>query len=279
MNQITRLYTLATAAGLDREGVHAILLRRYGVESSKLLTLRQYEQLTAYLQGSIDAQQRPPRSSADRVFHHPRVHNREGIAKIFRAEWPALLTRDPKLAADLIEVLDCVRLTRQSATISPRVVVSTIQKMMKPKPRLLAAAAATYLERYTQKDERYFLGILRGERWRERRRQRDEKQEHATAEQRDRQIAAQAQEIITAAGARPGDPAAAEGCVCDSGKLGYRPDEHAPFRVVPCPWCLEGRQRLARALREGQDLSRVNWRLVRQQTAERLEREAAHVGG
>ena len=270
--QITRLYTLASRAGWKREAVHGEIMSRYGAESTKQLTTRQYEQFTAFLEGIIRAQDQGPQSSADAAFHHPRVHDKRGAEGILAREWPALVTGEPTLAANIVEVLDCMRLWRKKGTISPRLLVVELQKMRRLPPDVLAAAVEIYLGGHTLKNEQYFFGIAR-------RIKREIEHEKNAAKRKDeidkrKRAAAEREldEVLAAAG-----PSPAEGldrCVCSHGRLSYRRDEASQPRTIPCPWCQEGLARLRLALSRGDRLGRVDWDLVREQAEQFLERAA-----
>jgi len=264
--QIRRLYTLASRAGWRSEQVHTEIRRRYGVESTKQLTARQYEQFSAFLEGMIRAAERQPKSNADAGGHHPKVHNTEGVERILREEWPAILIEDPALAGNLVEALDAFRLTRFAATISPRVLTAQVQLMRKLPREVLASTAAIYLERYTTRPERYFFGIARGEKYRQRR-QRNADNRKAEAEQRgQRDVERRVEQILAAAGAFP-VPAVTEGCICSRGRLDYHPDPMERARTIPCPWCSLGIEQLHLAVRNDR-LGRIDWQLVRDQLEE-----------
>lgn len=162
--QITRLYTLASGAGWTRDDVHDWLASRYNLHSSKDLTPRQYEQMTAFLQGVIEGRQRDSDGmarKADAARGFPRLHDKTGLRRLFRQHWPAMVSNHPDLAEDLLEVLDCARLYRRVGTVSPGLMIKLLQKMRKFDVTILEPAAAAYLKSYTTKDERYFLGICR----------------------------------------------------------------------------------------------------------------------
>ena len=261
-NQIKRLYTLATRAGLDHPAVHTDILRRYGIESTRDLTDRQYEQFTAFLQGMIRAQERDPNTRADAAANYPRITDRAGLERLFREQWPALASRDPELTKDLVEVLDCARLTRTQATISPRIATAQIQKMDKYHPDVLQEAARIYLAHYTTRDERYFFGIVRGEKRRQRRRAAEEREQKGVDEGRQAQTQDQLDRILTAAG--PSPVPAGQRCVCIQGQLEYRADEHTAAAMIPCPWCDAGRARWTLVLRARMTY-RVDWARLRAQ--------------
>ena len=264
--QIRRLYTLASRAGWKTDQVHAEIRRRYGVESTKELTARQYEQFSAYLEGMIRAAERQPKSNADAGAHHPKVHNTEGVERILREEWPAILTEDPALAGNLVEALDAFRLTRLAATMSPRILAAQVQLMRKLPREVLGSTAAIYLERYTTRPERYFFGIARGEKYR-RRRQRNADQRKADADQRgQRDVERRVEQILIAAGSFP-IPGVTEGCICSRGRLDYRPDPMERARTIPCPWCSLGIEQLHLAVRNDR-LAHIDWQLVRDQLEE-----------
>lgn len=261
-NQIRRLYTLATRAGLDHPGVHTEIFRRYGIESTRDLTDRQYEQFTAFLQGMIRAQERDPATRAEAAANYPRLTDRAGLERLFREQWPAMASRDPELTKDLVEVLDCARLTRTQATISPRIATAQIQKMQKYHPDVLREAARIYLSHYTTRDERYFFGIVRGEKRRRRRQAADEKEQQGVDQAKQAQTQEQLDRVLSAAG--PALLPAGQACVCVQGQLEYRQDEHTAPAMIPCPWCEAGRARWTLALRARMSY-RVDWARLRGQ--------------
>jgi len=162
--QIIRLYTLAGAAGLDHAGVHAELWDRYGIESSRHLDKRQYEAFCRELATRGRARATVGQVGnlpAEAAMHYPRVCDRQGCLALLHQAWPQIVAANPILATALAELLDCFRLTRKAGAISPRLLVVLIQKMQKLPLDALTGAAAVYLERYSMRDENYFLGICR----------------------------------------------------------------------------------------------------------------------
>jgi len=261
--------------GLDQAGVHAELLARYGVESTRELSLRQYEQFTSELERTI---RMLDRGGARRSPSTPRgnLTKRAACERLLREEWPEIFDRDATLAASLVECLDYFRLTRLSGSMGDGPARAWAQKIQKADQRDLRRTAAIYLERYTSKPERYFLVMLinaRRDRMRdERRRQRHDQQaagQRATVE-------GMAQDVID----RAGEPILIGGaCACDGkAQLFYQREPHANFGMVPCPWCEAGRCELAGAIGRGQRFDHINWRLVREQLEERAARRALEDG-
>jgi len=273
--QIVRLYTLASKVRLDQAGVHAELLARYGVESTRELSLRQYEQFTSELERTIrmldrGGTRRSPSTARGNLT------KRAACERLLREEWPEIFDRDATLAASLVECLDCFRLTRLSGSMGDGPARNWAQKIQKAEQRDLRRTAAVYLERYTSKPERYFLVMLinaRRDRMRqERRRQRHDQRgeaQRATAE-------GMAQDVID----RAGEPILiSDACACEGkGRLWYRPAANSPFRFCPCPWCERGRAELIAQIKDGRRFDHVNWPLMREQIEERAERRSLEDG-
>ncbi len=270
--QITKLYTVAGKAELDHAGVKAELHDRYGLESTKDLSLRQFQEFLVFCEGMARAAGRKaPRTKDDPA--HPKCSSRGDCERLLRSEWPLVFTQDEALAAGLVEALDCFRLTRLSARVADSMLAAAIQRLAKADLRDIRAKLGTYLTGYTNRDERYFLGMVRQAR---RDRQIEERREKKKTErQREDQAAVGqlAKEVID----RAGEPMRWRGgCACDGkGKLWYQPGEHTPTRVIPCPWCDVGQSELARDIGRGKRLDHINWRHVRSQTGDRLRRWAA----
>jgi len=287
---ITRLYTLAAQAGLDHAGVKDELFARYGVDSTRDLSLRQYEQFTAFLEGMTWARCRA--GSPNPAIKGPgKLNSRADCAALLRREWPELFPRDEALAADLVEALDCWRLTRLSGTLGEGIASATIQQVGKADLRDVRRATAAYLTGYTTRNERYFLGMVRGAK-RDRLIIERRQQRQAKNDQRKRSEAEGiAQDVIARAGERPPVPQA---LACPAGSAGvspavcpycegksrlwYQAAEDAPFVFVPCPWCVTGRRELLAQVQAGKRFDHVNWPLVREQIEERLARRALEKG-
>ena len=283
---ITRLYTLATKAGLDHAGVKDELFARYGVDSSRDLSLRQYEQFTAFLEGMVRAKMRgcgeAKRRGGEEAKGPGKLNSRADCAGLLQREWPEIFPRDEALAADLVEALDCWRLTRLSGTLGEGIASATIQQVGKADLRDVRRATAAYLTGYTTRNERYFLGMVRGaKRDRliiERRQQRQAKD----AQRKRTDAEGIAQDVIARAGERPSTPRLLDSSTCAAcdgkGRVWYQAAEDAPFVFSPCPWCVTGRRELLAQVQAGKRFDHVNWPLVREQIEERLARRALEKG-
>ncbi len=283
--QIVRLYSLAHHAGLSHDMVKAEIWARYGIESTKELDPRQYEQYTRELE--LRARVRSPavERAAKAAMHYPKLHDRKGIDAVLREQWPQLCAGHPKLAADLAEVLDFCRLTRATGTISPRIVEVQIQRWRKLPLNVIAEAAEVYLNRYTSRNERYFAGILRRIMNDRKRAERAAKRK-AKAEKKQREaIEREIEQVLLAAGPSPVAGSQRHDldgqCVCRAGKLLHRvagADRHAE---IPCPWCHQGIELLRRGLATrgiADNLRLIRWADVRDEVLERLEEEEAEDG-
>jgi len=269
--QIAKLYTVAGRAGLDHAGVKDELFARYGLESTKQLSLRQFQEFLAFFEGMARAAGRkPPRSKDDPA--HPKCSSRGDCERLLRAEWPLVFTQDPELAGCLVAAFDCFRLTRLSGKAAESILAASIQRLSRADLRDVRKAVAQYLVGHTTKPERYFEAMVR---YRKRDRQTEERREAKKGErQREERVGIDqlAKEIID----RAGEPMKlGDRCACEKGKLWYQPAENAPTRVIPCPWCDVGKRELAGALGRGKRFDHINWRLVREQTDDRLRRWAA----
>ena len=269
--QIAKLYTVAGQAGLDHAGVKDELFARYGLESTKQLSLRQFQEFLAFFKGMARAAGRkPPRSKDDPA--HPKCSSRGDCERLLRAEWPLVFTQDPELAGCLVAAFDCFRLTRLSGKAAESILAASIQRLSRADLRDVRKAVAQYLVGHTTKPERYFEAMVR---YRKRDRQTEERREAKKGERQREERAGidqLAKEIID----RAGDPMKlGDRCACEKGKLWYQPGENTPMRLIPCPWCETGRRELAGSLGRGKRFDHINWRLVREQTEDRLRRWAA----
>jgi len=276
--QITKLYTVAGQAGLDHAGVKDELFARYGLKSTKDLSLRQFEQFLVFFEGMArQAQRRPPTTKDDPA--HPKCSSRADCERLLRSEWPLIFTQDPDLAGCLVSAFDCFRLTRLSGKAAESILAAVIQTLAKADLRDIRAKLGAYLTGYTNRNERYFLGMVRTARLDRRLKERREAKKGERQRDERAGIDQLAEEIISRArlADQAGEPMKlGEICACDGkGKLWYQPGEGTPMRVIPCPWCEIGRRELAGALGRGQRFDHINWRLVREQTGDRLRRWAA----
>jgi len=269
--QIAKLYTVAGRAGLDHAGVKDELFARYGIDSTKQLSLRQFQEFLAFFEGMARAAGRRPPSIKDDPAH-PKCSSRGDCERLLRSEWPLVFSRDPAVAAGLVEAFDCFRLTRLSAKAAESMLAAAMQQLTKADLRDVRKAVAAYLTGYTTKPERYFLAMVRNaKRDRQLKERREAKKGERQREER-AGIDQLAKEIVD----RAGEPMKlGDRCACEKGKLWYQPGEGTPTRVIPCPWCETGRRELAGALERGKRFDHINWRLVREQTDDRLRRWAA----
>ena len=270
--QITKLYTVAGKAELDHAGVKDELFARYGLESTKQLSLRQFQEFLVFLEGMARAAGRKaPRLKDDPA--HPKCSSRGDCERLLRSEWPLVFTGDEALAGNLVLAMDCWRLTRLSGNASEAILAASIQRIAKADLRDIRAKLPAYLTGYTNRDERYFLGMVRQAR---RDRQLEERREKKKTE-RQREDRAGIDQLAKEVIDRAGEPMKlGDACACDGkGKLWYQPGEHTPTRVIPCPWCDAGKRELARDIGRGKRFDHINWRHVRGQTKDRLRRWAA----
>lgn len=176
--QIARLYTLAGQAGLSHAEVIAQLRDAYGVESTKRLTLPQYEEFVAWIKGRIGA-----RVSGD--ARHParegQIWQRAQVARMLDIEWPGL---DGDLRDRLTDVLDDFRLYRSTGRISASVLRQTIQRIARFGPELVGQACDIWLSRYRERDERYFAGICRSLKRQAKKQGKQDERQQAMAEHR-----------------------------------------------------------------------------------------------
>jgi len=153
--QIARLYTLAGQAELNHDEVIGQLRAAYGIQTTKGLTLLQYEEFCAWLQGRIGARSmgdaKPP-AREGQIWQHAQV------AKTLDIEWPGL---GDGVREKLADVLDDFRLYRSSGRIAAGVLRQTIQRIARCGPELVEQACDVWLSRYRERNEAYFLGILR----------------------------------------------------------------------------------------------------------------------
>jgi len=276
--QITKLYTVAGQAGLDHAGVKDELFARYGLASTKDLSLRQFQEFLAFVEGMARAAGRKPPTLKDDPAH-PKCSSRGDCERLLRSEWPLIFTQDPDLAGLLVSACDYFRLTRLSGKVSQAILAAAIQTLAKADLRDIRAKVGAYLTGYTGKDERYFLGMVRQARHDRRLKERREAKQTERKREERAGIDQVAKEVISRArlADQAGEPMKlGEMCACEGkGKLWYQPGEGTPMRVIPCPWCETGRRELAGALGRGQRFDHINWRLVREQTDDRLRRWAA----
>ncbi len=166
--QCGRLYAIAHTAGLDRDGVLSEILARYGKESTSHLTRLEYEEYCRDLQlradGRVARQNEPTSSDEYAAMEDARpLRNLKDCRALLEATWPELL-REPhrrQLAEQIAQCLDYFRLTRLSGVIAANRLRGPLHLMRKADWPSLEAAVKAYLEGHTDKNERYFLGILR----------------------------------------------------------------------------------------------------------------------
>ena len=160
--QISRLFALATRAGLSNAGVHAEILARYGLDSVKVLSPHQYEAFTHELS-------RWPRSQPPPDIAPPTASGRitcVGGFLMALAElsvsgfwWPAATDTYDALAAELLE---CFRQSRPShPSLSVAQVKRIICTWLPSGLSVFRESASRYLAGHRDKDEKYFGGILR----------------------------------------------------------------------------------------------------------------------
>jgi hypothetical protein len=270
-DQIKRLYTLATQAGLDHAAVKGELHARYGVDSSKDLSLRQYENFTAFLQGMARAAGRKVGSGFVKPAAPDKLHSLNDCGALLRAEWPEIFERDQELAAELVQVLDCWRLLRGRGAMSKAIAATCIETIRKADFRDVHRTVTTYLTGYTTRNERYFLGILRGEAWRRKREDRKAQRQQADQKHQDTVLDLRVESIIKEAG---GAPYTYDGkCACEGkGKVWWMDPETDNLRDVPCPWCHEGRRLLRTEMQGGRTYRFAPWTEIKRQIADRERR-------
>jgi hypothetical protein len=154
--QSARLYTLASRAGLDHAGVLAEVFDRYGVETTRELTDRQYEEYTRDL--DLRAAGRTAGAAAPKPGA---IHDKAGCEALLRELWPQLFQTRCQLALALVEVMDWCRLNRQHGRVSVGKLTHMIEGARKFDLDIIGEAVRVYLQGYTHTDERYFLGICR----------------------------------------------------------------------------------------------------------------------
>ena len=283
--QITRLYTLAGAAGLGRAGAKDEMFARYGVESSKDLSPRQYENFTTFLEGMGRAKSRESKRRGVVGAHGDapgpeKLHTLADCEALLRNEWPDVYARDQELAAHLVEVVDCWRLCRLSGAMSMAIAATALQVLRKLDLRDVRQAVGAYLTGYTTKPERYLLAMVRN--GRRDRTLAERKSNRLEAEEQKQLHAAQhlAAEVVKAAGRPPSCPPVRRslgegGCpFCDGKARVYYDRGDGVFTDVPCPWCPAGRQHLVEQITAGKRYDHRNWDAIRDQLEERLAKRA-----
>ena len=270
--QIAKLYTVAGQAGLDHAGVKDELFARYGIDSTKQLSPRQFQEFLAFFEGMARAAGRKPPTIKDDPAH-PKCSSRGDCERLLWSEWPMIFTQDPDLAGCLVAAFDCFRLTRLSGKASEAILSATIQRLSRADLRDVRKAVGQYLVGHTTKPERYLEAMVR---YRKRDRQTEERRE-AKKTERQREDRAGIEQLVKEIINRAGEPMRfGDRCACDGkGSLFYQREPHANFGTVPCPWCEAGKKDLERGLSRGQRFDHINWRLVREQTEDRLRRWAA----
>jgi len=156
--QIARLYTLAGQAGLGHDEVIGQLRAAYGIETTKRLTLLQYEEFCLWIQGRIGARRIGDGKAPAR---EGQLWRRAQVANLLDQEWIG----PPPLAADLrdrlIDVLDDFRLYRSTGRIGTSILRATIQQIGRHRIEIVAEACEIWLGHYRERNEQYFAGILR----------------------------------------------------------------------------------------------------------------------
>lgn len=168
--QCGRLYAIGAAAGISNAAVKAEMQARYGVESASDLNLRQYEALCTDLArmagaGRAGSQTRPETEAGPGagLGTRPTVRSLQDCQQLLERAWPELIQEKHRwqLARDVALSLDAFRLTRAKGIWSEALARTTIERMKKHGYQIIAQTVAIYLERYTSRDERWFLGICR----------------------------------------------------------------------------------------------------------------------
>ena len=162
--QIARLYALASRVGLSHQEVLAELARRYGLQSSKDLTAHQYEAFTHDLSRFKAAQSDVDIAPATATGRITSVGGfLMALAELSVAGYWFLAATDTD-DATAAELLECFRKYRPShSSLSPMQVKRIVSAWQQPPYNLVAwrEAAGRYLSQHRDKDERYFLGILK----------------------------------------------------------------------------------------------------------------------
>ncbi len=153
--QIARLYALGNHAGLNHAAVIAELADRYGVDSSKDLQPWQYEAYCTDLQ----RRQRPAAGPVkDSAYAAPDDMYQVAVAaKTFGRLWQHMTDDDVTLLAHL---LNDWRLYRsRDRRLSQRQIDALLVKLAAVPLPVFRRAATVWLERYRNRNEKYFFGI------------------------------------------------------------------------------------------------------------------------
>jgi hypothetical protein len=177
--QIARLYTLAGKASLDHSAVIAQLRGAYNVESTRQLSLPQYEEFCLWIKGRIGARATGEGAPPAR---EGQLWQRAQVVRILDEELatmvPGGVPAPAEMREHLADVLDDFRLYRGTGRISAALLRALIQQIRRYHPSIITAACEVWLAHYRERNEAYFLGILR-------RIKRETKNQARTAQRRD----------------------------------------------------------------------------------------------
>lgn len=157
--QIARLYTLASRAGLTHAAVKSELDTRYGAASSRDLQDFQYEQYCTDLTRRHRPTEGTYRAGAYASLAHLHEYAQSLVAfgKLWRRE---ATEQDGKILA---VVLDDFRNYRvRDARLSQRQLDTIVAKLAAFPLEIFRRAAAEWLAKHRDMNEKYFLGIMKG---------------------------------------------------------------------------------------------------------------------
>lgn len=159
--QRKRLWALASNAGLDEGEVYAAILERYGLQHTSDLSTRQYEEFCRDLSDWAASRDEPDIMPRRGDYLSCKGHLLMAVRQIADAgEFLAGASEsDVALAVDLLDVIR--RYRRSSRRINVRQLAEMISKWRTHDIAIWREAARRMLTQHSDKNETYFLGILR----------------------------------------------------------------------------------------------------------------------
>jgi hypothetical protein len=159
--QRKRLWALASKAGLDEGEVYQAIAERYGLLHTTALSTRQYEEFCRDLTDWAASRDEPDITPRKGDYLSCKGHLLMAVRQLADAgEFiPGASESDVALAVDLLDVIRKYR--RSSRRISARQLSQFVGAWRRYPLPAWREAASRMLTQHTDKDEDYFVGILR----------------------------------------------------------------------------------------------------------------------